>query len=326
MKSLVEVKDLSVSYYTYAGEVQAVRGISFNISEGKTVALVGESGCGKSVTAKTILGLIEKPGKVKSGSEVLFRGKDILNNSKKEWNDFRGKDCSMIFQDALVSLNPTKSIGKQIIENLKNHQKENKQEMWTKAVKMLAKVGIPDPETCMNKYPHELSGGMRQRVMIAMAMITKPELLIADEPTTALDVTIQAQILDLMRKLQKKLNTSIMMITHDLGVIAEMADYVLVMYAGRVMEYCDVHSLFKDPLHPYTQGLISALPNINDQKDRLYVIKGNVPSLYDMPAGCGFWPRCPYATERCKTEVPDLYQIGDRKVRCFLHENRKQVV
>lgn len=159
-----------------------------------------------------------------------------------------------------------------------------------------------------------------------MALSCNPELLIADEPTTALDVTIQAQILDLMRKLQKKLNTSIMMITHDLGVIAEMADYVLVMYAGRVMEYCDVHSLFKDPLHPYTQGLISALPNINDQKDRLYVIKGNVPSLYDMPAGCGFWPRCPYATERCKTEVPDLYQIGDRKVRCFLHENRKQVV
>ena len=163
-------------------------------------------------------------------------------------------------------------------------------------------------------------------MVIAIALACNPKLLIADEPTTALDVTIQAQILDLMRKLQKKLNTSIMMITHDLGVIAEMADYVLVMYAGRVMEYCDVHSLFKDPLHPYTQGLISALPNINDQKDRLYVIKGNVPSLYDMPAGCGFWPRCPYATERCKTEVPDLYKIGDRKVRCFLHENRKQVV
>lgn len=216
MKSLVEVKDLSVSYYTYAGEVQAVRGISFNISEGKTVALVGESGCGKSVTAKTLLGLIDKPGKVKNGSVVLFRGKDILNNSKKEWNDFRGKDCSMIFQDALVSLNPTKSIGKQIIENLKNHQKENKQEMWTKAVKMLAKVGIPDPETCMNKYPHELSGGMRQRVMIAMAMITKPELLIADEPTTALDVTIQAQILELMKELQEETKMSILMITHDM--------------------------------------------------------------------------------------------------------------
>ena len=256
MKSLVEVKDLSVSYYTYAGEVQAVRGISFNICEGKTVALVGESGCGKSVTAKTLLGLIDKPGKVKNGSVVLFRGKDILNNSKKEWNDFRGKDCSMIFQDALVSLNPTKSIGKQIIENLKNHQKENKQEMWTKAVKMLAKVGIPDPETCMNKYPHELSGGMRQRVMIAMAMITKPELLIADEPTTALDVTIQAQILELMKELQEETKMSILMITHDMGVVADIADEIIVMYAGKIVEKAPCRELFYHPQHPYTWALL----------------------------------------------------------------------
>ena len=205
MNNLLEMKHVAVNFAAYGGTVQAVRDISFSIEEGQTVALVGESGCGKSITAKTIMGLVKKPGKVMEGSQIIFEGTDIAKYSSKEWKKFRGKECSMIFQDALVSLNPTKSIGKQIIENLKNHQKENKQEMWTKAVKMLAKVGIPDPETCMNKYPHELSGGMRQRVMIAMAMITKPELLIADEPTTALDVTIQAQILDLMDYLSNNL-------------------------------------------------------------------------------------------------------------------------
>ena len=229
MKSLVEVKDLSVSYYTYAGEVQAVRGISFNISEGKTVALVGESGCGKSVTAKTLLGLIDKPGKVKNGSVVLFRGKDILNNSKKEWNDFRGKDCSMIFQDALVSLNPTKSIGKQIIENLKNHQKENKQEMWTKAVKMLAKVGIPDPETCMNKYPHELSGGMRKRAVIIRALVQNPDIIFMDEPFGPLDVftreTLQKEIL----KMWGERKNTIIYITHDIAEAITLADRIVLL-------------------------------------------------------------------------------------------------
>ena len=324
MKSLVEVKDLSVSYYTYAGEVQAVRGISFNISEGKTVALVGESGCGKSVTAKTLLGLIDKPGKVKNGSVVLFRGKDILNNSKKEWNDFRGKDCSMIFQDALVSLNPTKSIGKQIIENLKNHQKENKQEMWTKAVKMLAKVGIPDPETCMNKYPHELSGGMRQRVMIAMAMITKPELLIADEPTTALDVTIQAQVLMLMEELKKKLGTSMIMITHDLGVVAETCDKVAVMYAGEIVEYGSLKDIFSgEKHHPYTVGLFQAIPNLNVKTDRLQPIDGLMPDPAALPPGCKFSPRCPHCTEQCRSGMPLLYENEGHRIFCNLYAERE---
>ena len=265
MKSLVEVKDLSVSYYTYAGEVQAVRGISINICEGKTVALVGESGCGKSVTAKTLLGLIDKPGKVKNGSVVLFRGKDILNNSKKEWNDFRGKDCSMIFQDALVSLNPTKSIGKQIIENLKNHQKENKQEMWTKAVKMLAKVGIPDPETCMNKYPHELSGGMRQRVMIAMAMITKPELLIADEPTTAIDAITQYEILEEFERIKREKKTAMIFITHDLGAISKVADRIMVMNSGRIVDQGDFHHILHHAKDPYTRLLVEKRMAVMDR-------------------------------------------------------------
>ena len=295
---ILQVKDLKTYFFDRTGKVPAVDGVDFTIRKGETLGIVGESGCGKSVTSMSILKLLPPEGKVVDG-EIIFKGE---------------------------SLNPVYTVGTQISEMITAHEKVSKKEVRERAIEMLRLVGIPSPEKRVDEYPHELSGGMRQRVMIAMALSCNPELLIADEPTTALDVTIQAQILDLMRKLQKKLNTSIMMITHDLGVIAEMADYVLVMYAGRVMEYCDVHSLFKDPLHPYTQGLISALPNINDQKDRLYVIKGNVPSLYDMPAGCGFWPRCPYATERCKTEVPDLYQIGDRKVRCFLHENRKQVV
>ena len=322
----MEVRDLQVSFFTPAGEVKAVNGISYDVNYNEVMGVVGESGSGKSVEAYSIIGLLQNPGKVIGGS-ITFEGQDVLAKTPAEMVNFRGNEVAMIFQNPMTCLNPVYTIGNQLVEALKAHDKNiSKEEAQKRAMEMLEEVGINNVEKRMKQYPHELSGGMRQRVMIAMGLICHPKLLIADEPTTALDVTIQAQILDLMRKLQKKLNTSIMMITHDLGVIAEMADYVLVMYAGRVMEYCDVHSLFKDPLHPYTQGLISALPNINDQKDRLYVIKGNVPSLYDMPAGCGFWPRCPYATERCKTEVPDLYQIGDRKVRCFLHENRKQVV
>ena len=263
-------------------------------------------------------------------TEDMLHGTCVINLAKirysKDWTKIRGGKIATVFQDPMTSLNPIITIGKQITSVILKHQNCSELEARERALVLMKKVGIPNAEARFDDYPFQYSGGMRQRIVIAIALSCQPKILICDEPTTALDVTIQAQVIKMMRTLQKQLHTAVLMITHDLGVIAEMADYVLVMYAGRVMEYCDVHSLFKDPLHPYTQGLISALPNINDQKDRLYVIKGNVPSLYDMPAGCGFWPRCPYATERCKTEVPDLYQIGDRKVRCFLHENRKQVV
>ena len=325
---LLEVKNLKVSFKIGKKKLTAVDNVTFSLDRGKVIGIVGESGCGKSVTATSIMRLVSPSVcEIDENSQILFEGEDLSKASEARMRKVRGNEISMIFQEPMSSLNPVYRIGDQMLEMIRTHHREiPKKEALKQCIEMLSRVGIPSPEQRIKEFPHQMSGGMRQRVMIAMALLCQPKLLIADEPTTALDVTIQAQILDLMRKLQKKLNTSIMMITHDLGVIAEMADYVLVMYAGRVMEYCDVHSLFKDPLHPYTQGLISALPNINDQKDRLYVIKGNVPSLYDMPAGCGFWPRCPYATERCKTEVPDLYQIGDRKVRCFLHENRKQVV
>ncbi len=317
---ILQVNNLKTYFFDRKGKVPAVDGVDFTIRKGETLGIVGESGCGKSVTSMSILKLLPPEGRVVDG-EILFKGENIVNYTSKQMEKIRGKEIAMIFQEPMTSLNPVYTVGTQIAEMINAHETLPKKAVRERAIEMLRLVGIPSPEKRVDEYPHELSGGMRQRVMIAMALSCNPELLIADEPTTALDVTIQAQILDLMRKLQEKLNTSIMMITHDLGVIAEMADYVLVMYAGMVMEYCDVHALFKNPLHPYTQGLIHALPNINDHKETLYVIKGNVPSLYDMPAGCRFWPRCPYATERCKTEIPPLYQLGERKVRCFLHED-----
>ncbi|MDD6315796.1 MAG: ABC transporter ATP-binding protein, partial [Clostridia bacterium] len=256
--TLVDVKNLSVSYFTYAGEVQSVRNISFTVESGKTTALVGESGCGKSVTSKSLMGLIERPGRIKEGSSITYNGRDILQFTEKEWQAFRGKECSMIFQDALVSLNPTMKIGRQIVENLANHNVNNLQpgQLREKAREMLDLVGIPDSEACLEKYPHELSGGMRQRVMIATAMITSPSLLIADEPTTALDVTIQAQILELMKELQKKLGMAIIMITHDLGVVADMTDKIIVMYAGKIVECGSNEDIFYDPRHPYTWALM----------------------------------------------------------------------
>ena len=277
MKTLVNVKDLSVSYFTYAGEVQSVRGVSFDIESGKTTALVGESGCGKSVTSKALMGLIERPGVVKEGSQIFYEGKNILDFKEKEWLDFRGKECSMIFQDALVSLNPTMMIGKQIMENLENHNHEklSKTEIRKRAQQMLELVGIPDAPACLDKYPHELSGGMRQRVMIATALITNPKLLIADEPTTALDVTIQAQILELMKQLQKKLGMAIIMITHDLGVVADMADEIIVMYAGKIVEKGSNEEIFYNPRHPYTWALMNSVPRLDlDNKEQLVTIDG----------------------------------------------------
>lgn len=323
MSTLVNVKDLSVSYFTYAGEVQSVRGVSFEIEKGKTTAIVGESGCGKSVTSKSLMGLIEKPGVIKEGSQILYEGKSILDFSEREWYAFRGKECSMIFQDALVSLNPTMMVGKQIMENLQNHNDENlsQAQIQKRAQEMLELVGIPDAQACMNKYPHELSGGQRQRVMIATALITNPKLLIADEPTTSLDVTIQAQILDLMKKIQQEEGMSILLITHDLGVVAEMCSRVIVMYAGEIVEEAPVDILFNHPSHPYTIGLIASVPKLGSGVKVLPSIPGSVPDLSMLPKGCRFAPRCKYATERCHNEEPSLFEVSpQQKCRCWLAE------
>ena len=317
---LLEVKGLKTYFKDSRGLVPAVDGVDFILHKGETLGIVGESGCGKSMTAMSILHLLPPKGEIVDGS-IQFKGQDITHLPPKEMARLRGKEIAMIFQEPMTSLNPVYTVGWQISEMILRHESMTKKQAKEKAIGMLRLVNIPAPEKRVDEYPHELSGGMRQRVMIAMALSCNPELLIADEPTTALDVTIQAQILDLMRNLKKSLNTSIIMITHDLGVVAEMSDYVLVMYAGMVMEYSDVATLFQQPLHPYTQGLMKALPRLDDPQDKLYVIKGAVPSLYHLPAGCRFWPRCPYATERCKQEMPGLYQSGERKVRCFRYEN-----
>ena len=321
MEKLLEVNNLSVSYFTYAGEVQSVRGISFDVKKGKTTALVGESGCGKSVTAKSLMGLIEKPGKVSPESKISYQGKEITGYTEKEWNRFRGKECSMVFQDALVSLNPTMKIGKQIAENLKNHESGmSKEEIRKKSLEMLKLTGVPDPEGCMNKYPHELSGGMRQRVMIASAMVTHPQLLIADEPTTALDVTIQAQIIALMEELQEKLEMSIIIITHDLGVVADMADEIIVMYAGEIVERGTARDIFYHQQHPYTWALLQSVPRIDSaDKSILNTIEGNIPDMIKPPKGCSFCSRCPYAMEICQEEKPETVQITkEHSVACWL--------
>ena len=318
---LLEVSGLKTYFKDRKGLVPAVDGVDFTLRKGETLGIVGESGCGKSVTSMSILHLLPPEGRIVDGT-IRFKGRDITHLPPDEMTKLRGKEIAMIFQEPMTSLNPVYTVGWQISEMIRQHEKVSKKEAREKAIEMLRLVNIPAPEKRVDEYPHELSGGMRQRVMIAMALACDPELLIADEPTTALDVTIQAQILDLMRHLKQTLNTSIMMITHDLGFVAEMSDYVLVMYAGMVMEYSDVNTLFAEPLHPYTQGLMKALPRMGEIQDKLYVIEGTVPSLYELPAGCRFWPRCPYATERCKGEVPELYEVGERKVRCFLYQNR----
>ena len=324
--TLVDVKNLSVSYFTYAGEVQAVRNISFTVESGKTTALVGESGCGKSVTSKSLMGLIERPGRIKEGSSITYNGRDILQFTEKEWQDFRGQECSMIFQDALVSLNPTMKIGRQIIENLANHNVNNLQpgQLREKAREMLDLVGIPDSEACLEKYPHELSGGMRQRVMIATAMITSPSLLIADEPTTALDVTIQAQILELMKELQKKLGMAIIMITHDLGVVADMTDQIIVMYAGKIVESGSNEDIFYDPRHPYTWALMNSVPRLDlDNKEELVTIEGTIPDMIRPPRGCAFCSRCPYAMNICAEYEPEVTDLGNgHQVACWLNDPR----
>lgn len=316
MKKILEVNNLQVSFHTYAGEVQSVRGVTFDANEGEILAIVGESGCGKSVTSKTVMGLINTPpGEIKAGSGVLYLGKNILGQSEKEWEQYRGAECAMIFQDALTSLNPTMQIGKQVMENITNHAKVSKEEARKQAVEMLKLVKIPDAEMSMKKYPHELSGGMRQRVMIAIALAGKPKVLIADEPTTALDVTIQAQILDLMKDIQKKLGTTIILITHDLGVVASVADRIVVMYSGKIMEKGNCADVFYNQKHPYTWALLNAAPNLElENKQTLVAIEGTPPDLIDPPAGCPFAARCPHCMQICTEEFPPEYEFGEGHV------------
>ena len=316
-KYILEVKDLHTSFFTDAGEVKAVNGISFNLEPGKTLGIVGESGSGKSVTAYSIMQILAETGKI-TGGEVRFHGEDITKWNSKQMQKFRGEKCSIIFQDPMTSLNPVFTVGSQLIEAILLHTDKNKKEAWARAVEMLTLVGVNEPESRMKQYPHELSGGMRQRVMIAMALCCNPAMLICDEPTTALDVTIQAQILDLINELKEKTGTSVMMITHDLGVIAEVADDVMVMYAGKVVEHASCDQIFDKPMHPYTDGLMKCIPKLDDDDTKeLSVIKGMVPSFDDMPAGCAFCPRCPQAREICRQKMPELVEAEGRKVRCF---------
>ena len=323
MKELLVVKDLTTHFFTDKGVVKAVDGNSFTIREGETLGIVGESGCGKSVTAMSILNLIEKPGKIVDGS-IKFNNKELVGMADKKLRTIRGNDISMIFQEPMTSLNPVFKIGDQIVEAIKLHQNMSKEDAHKKAVEMLDLVGIPRAERVAKDYPHQLSGGMRQRAMIAMALACNPKLLIADEPTTALDVTIQAQILSLMNDLKKKTNTAIMLITHDLGVVAQMADHVIVMYSGKIVESAPVKELFASPKHPYTVGLLKSIPNLEEDKDRLHSIEGVVPSPFDLPQGCYFAPRCDRAMDICRTKQPGVTQIGENHiVSCFLHGHKE---
>jgi oligopeptide transport system ATP-binding protein len=312
MEKVLEVKDLEVSFQTYGGHVKAVRGVSFDLHKGETLAIVGESGSGKSVTSQSIMKLIPMPpGKI-TGGQILFNGDDIVPKTEKEMEKIRGKEISMIFQDPMTSLNPTMKIGYQIMEGLIKHQNMSKQDAKKRAIELLTLVGIPMPERRVNQYPHEFSGGMRQRAMIAIALAANPKLLIADEPTTALDVTIQAQILDLMKELQNKMETSIIFITHDLGVVANVADRVAVMYAGQIVEMGTVDEIFYDPRHPYTWGLLASMPSLeNDEKEELAAIPGTPPDLTNPPKGDAFAPRNRYALAIDFEEEPPMFQISD---------------
>ena len=325
MQTLLDVRDLKTYFYTEDGVLTAVDGVDFTVGKGETFGLVGESGCGKSVTALSVLRLVDPPGKIVSG-EVFLEGDDLFLKKDRAMVKIRGQQISMIFQQPKSSLNPVFSIGDQIVEVFQIHEKMDKAEAWQRAVELLRQVGIPDAERKAGAYPHELSGGQAQRVMIAMALALKPKLLIADEPTTALDVTIQAQILDLIRQLSAQTGTSVILITHDLGVIAEMADRVAVMYAGQIVEETDTKTLFRKPLHPYTQGLHASVPILGQVKERLETIQGSVPNLIGLSGYCRFAPRCKareeYKLEICYNVEPNLIEIEPgHKVRCWLYES-----
>ncbi len=321
---LLEVKNLKTEFKLKKGVVNAVDDISFSIDKGKILAIVGESGSGKSVTSLSIMGLLQDPGRV-AGGEILFKGRDLLKMSKAEKRAVRGNQISMIFQEPMTSLNPVYRIKDQIMESIMTHMKVSKKEALKRTIEMLEIVGIPSAEKRAYDYPHQMSGGMRQRVMIAMALIGNPELLIADEPTTALDVTIQAQILDLLYHMREKFNMAVMLITHDLGVVSEAADHVIVMYCGKIVEEADVRSLFENPLHPYTLGLLRSIPRLEDENEEpLYMIKGMVPNPLNMPTGCPFSDRCDRCMDRCREEMPRLVEKDGHKVRCFLYEDEKK--
>ncbi|MGI6130529.1 MAG: ABC transporter ATP-binding protein [Bacillota bacterium] len=316
---LLSVRGLHTVFHTGDGLVPAVDGVSFHLDRGETLGIVGESGSGKSVTSLSVMGLVPRPhGKVTAG-EILFEGEDLLKKSDFQIRKIRGKDISMIFQEPMTSLNPVYTCGDQIAESIRLHEGKSAKEAMEKAVEMLRQVGIPMPEQRVHQYPSQLSGGMRQRVMIAMALACSPKLLIADEPTTALDVTIQAQILELMKKLKDEIGTAIMLITHDLAVTAEMADRVVVMYAGKVVEEAPVSPLFRKPLHPYTEGLMMSIPHLEGKRRRLHVIDGTIPNPLELPPGCRFNPRCPYAEEICRQKEPPLMAVETgRRAACWL--------
>ena len=320
MDSLLTVQDLQVQFQTKKGVNTAVDGIGFSVEKGEILGIVGESGCGKSVTSLSILRLLGTNSMISQGS-IKLEGRDLLSLSEDEMCKIRGNEIAMIFQDPMTALNPTMSIGEQLMEPLMIHQGYKKKDAWKEAVEVLKKVGIAAPEKRMKEYPHQLSGGMRQRVMIAMAVSCAPRLLIADEPTTALDVTIQAQILELMLELRQKMNTAIILITHDMGVVAETADNILVLYAGKVVEYGSVKEIFNNPRHPYTRGLLNSIPPLEEDVDELNTIEGTVPGPGQMPAGCRFSPRCPLASERCSSCQPGLYKAGNSMVSCFQYED-----
>lgn len=321
---LIEVKNLVTEFKVKRGTVKAVNGISFHVNEGEILAVVGESGSGKSVTSLSIMGLLQGNGKVSQG-EILFKGEDLLKKSDAEMQAIKGDKISMIFQEPMTSLNPVYRVKDQIMESIMTHNKTiTKKQALERTIEMLRIVGIPSPEERANDYPHQMSGGMRQRVMIAMALACDPELLIADEPTTALDVTIQAQILELLYEMREKFNMSVMLITHDLGVVAEAADRVIVMYCGQIVESADVKALFEKPMHPYTLGLLKSIPRLEDEsKEPLYMIQGMVPNPLHMPEGCPFSDRCEQCMEKCRHEKPELRSVGDHMVRCFLYENEE---
>lgn len=327
MRHLLEVKDLKVSYHSYAGEVQSVRGVNFTVDTGESVAIVGESGCGKSVTAKTIMGLIQTPpGEIKKGSQILFEGKNLLEMDERAWQAYRGSDCAIVFQDALAALNPTLTIGHQIVEKILIHTDMNREAAMKEAERLLTLVGIPNPARRLKQYPHEFSGGMRQRAMIAIALACQPKLLIADEPTTALDVTIQADIIDLLKNLQKEFKMAVIMITHDLGIVADIAKKIVVMYAGKVVETGSNYDVFYNPKHPYTQALLRAVPRLDVEEDQeLESIEGTPPNMIAPPAGCAFCTRCKHCMKICQKMEPPTYEFeAGHTAQCWLYHEYAQ--